>query len=145
VILMLVLILMWPSTRQAVFGAYPLGGDHGAYVGLRETAAYLRGHAGANVTLYHRWLGTHWRYYLFQSPYDLRFWQSAKELAGYAQINIDHDPNSRQYIAFPAWQSTTLVELALAEQGLELACVFTTFKANGAPGVYLYQIQVSRD
>ena len=130
-------ILMAKPAQQAAQSGYPIGGDHGAYYGAAETAAYLRGHAGANVTLYHRWLGAHWRYYLFNFPYDFRYWESAEALAAQAKANA----GSAQYIALPPWQSGTEAELALADVGLSLSPVFKTYKANGAPGIFLYKIK----
>lgn len=136
VMLALTTTLLAPATARATRGEYPIGGDHGAYTGAAEVSAYLRGHAGANVTLYQRWLGAHWRYYLFGFPYDVRFWQSAGELAQFAAANAD----GVQYIAFPAWQSTTPATHSLAAVGLQLEPVFKTYHPDGSPGVFLYQI-----
>ena len=135
-VLAVVIGLLAPATVRATRGAYPIGGDHGAYYGVREVSAYLRGHAGANVTLYQRWLGAHWRYYLRGFPYYVRYWQSADELAGFAATNRD----GVQYIAFPAWVSSTPAALALAESGLRLQPVFKTYHPDGSPGVFLYRI-----
>jgi len=128
--------LMATPAQRATRSEYPIGGDHGAFSGAAEVATYLRGHAAANVTLYHRWLGTHWRFYLFRFPYDFRFWQSAEDLARQAAANAD----GVQYIAFPAWKSDTPARLALAERGLRLQPVFQTFRADGAPAIFLYRI-----
>ncbi len=134
--LALTVTLLAPATIRATRGEYPIGGDHGAYTGAAEVSAYLRGHIGANVTLYQRWLGTHWRYYLLGFPYDVRFWQSADELAQFAAANAD----GVQYIAFPAWQSTTPATLSLAAVGLQMKLVFKTYRPDGSPGVFLYRI-----
>lgn len=131
-----VLAALGPATPVAMSGGYPLGGDHGAYTGVKETAAYLRGHAGANVTLYHHRLGAHWQYYLFDFPYDLRYWETVDDLAQQAAPNA----SGEQYVAFPAWESTTLATAAIAGRGLALHPVFRTYQANGAPALYLYQL-----
>ncbi|HHJ06935.1 MAG TPA: hypothetical protein ENK24_05505, partial [Anaerolineae bacterium] len=120
-------ILMAKPAQQATRSGYPIGGDHGAYYGAAETAAYLRGHAGANVTLYHRWLGAHWRYYLFDFPYDFRYWKSAEDLAAQASTNA----GGTQYIALPPWQSGAEAEWALADAGLSLSPVFRTYRPDG--------------
>jgi 4-amino-4-deoxy-L-arabinose transferase-like glycosyltransferase len=133
----LVIGLMASPIHIAVNAGYPLGGDHGAFAGTDEIAAYLRQHAGANVTLYHHWLGTHWRYYLFGFPYDFRYWRSAEDLAQQAKANA----HGIQYIGFPAWQSTTPVQLALSDVGLILAPVFKTIRPDGAPAIFLYKIE----
>jgi hypothetical protein len=127
--------LMAKPARQAAQSGCPVGGDHGAYYGAAETAAWLRGHAGANVTLHQRWLGAHWRYYLFDFPYDLRYWELAEALATQAGKTA-----GAQYIAFPPWQSGTEAELALADVGLSLLPVFRTYQSTGAPGIFLYKI-----
>jgi hypothetical protein len=135
---LLVISLMGGSVRRAVEAGYPLGGDHGAFAGTAEIGLYLNQHVGANVTLYHRWLGAHWRYYLFNYPYDLHFWQSTADLAQQAAANAAGE----QYIAFPAWQSTTPAQLALADVDLQLRPIFYTFRSDGAPAAILYKIEM---
>ena len=130
-------VLMAKPAQKAVQSGYPVGGDHGAYYGAAEVAAYLRGHVGADATLYHHRLGAHWRYYLFRFPYDFRYWESAEDLAAQAGANAD----GVQYIAFPPWQSSTPAELALADVELSLSPVFRTCQANGSPGIFLYKIK----
>ena len=129
--------LMLTPVRRAINTDYPLGGDHGAYVGVAEIAAYLRKNAGSNVILYHRWLGTHWRTYLFDFPYELRYWPDAAYLARRA----GESAGQVQYIAFPAWQSMTPAQLALADRGLRLMPIFRTIRQDGTPAIYLYQIK----
>ncbi len=136
VVSILAAIVIFPATATAMRGEYPIGGDHGAYYGAAEVSAYLRGHAGANVTLYQHWLGAHWRYYLLGFPYDVRYWQSAGELTQFAAANAD----GVQYIAFPAWQSTTPAMLSLAAVSLQLEPVFKTYRPDGSPGIFLYRI-----
>jgi 4-amino-4-deoxy-L-arabinose transferase-like glycosyltransferase len=133
----LVAALMLSPVQQAINAVYPLGGDHGAFYGTAEITAYLRRHAGANVTLYHRWLGGHWRFYLFDFPYDFRFWQSPQDLAQQASANV----RGMQYIAFPAWQSSTAAQLALADEDLHLILSFKTYRPEGTPGIFLYRIE----
>ena len=134
--LILVIVLMMRPVQTAISGDYPLGGDRGSYYGMAEVTTYLRGHAGANVTLYHRWLGTHWRYYLFRFPYDLRFWQTPEDLADQAEANA----TGTQYIGFPSWQSTTPTILALHDVGLGLKLIYRTYRPDSTPAIYLYQI-----
>lgn len=133
----LALLLLGNPAQQAVRAGYPIGGDHGAFAGTSTIATYLQANADSNVTLYHRWLGTHWRYYLFRYPYDLRYWDSAADLAQQATANAA----GVQYIAFPAWQSRTPAELALTDAGLCLKPVFITHRPNGTPAVTLYRVQ----
>jgi 4-amino-4-deoxy-L-arabinose transferase-like glycosyltransferase len=129
--IMLALTLARP-VQDAANGRYPLGSHSQALAGIEQIVAYLQGHAGANHTLYHRWLGTHWRFYLWGYPYDLQYWASPQELAAKAQPG--------HLIAFPSWQSDTEARLALAEAGLELKELTRAYNPAGYPSIVLYQI-----
>jgi hypothetical protein len=131
---LLVLTLAQP-VQNAVNARFPLGSHSQALSGIEQIVAYLQGHAGANHTLYHRWLGTHWRFYLWGYPYDLQHWASPQQLAAKAKPG--------HLIAFPSWQSDTEARLALAEVGLELKELARAYNPAGYPSLILYQI-VSR-
>ncbi|MEM7030715.1 MAG: glycosyltransferase family 39 protein [Chloroflexota bacterium] len=133
----LIMGLMRQPVRQAMNGGYPLGGDHGSFQGVAEVATYLYRHAGANTTLYHHWLGTHWRYYLYGYPYDLLYWESITHLVEQASKNIA----GTQYIAVPSWRSPTPLTLALSDAGLTLNIVYRTYRDDGTPAIYLYRIE----
>jgi uncharacterized membrane protein len=132
---LLVLTLARP-VQDAVNGRYPLGSHSQALSGIEQIVAYLQGHAGANHTLYHRWLGTHWRFYLWGYPYDLQYWASPQELAAKAKPG--------HLIAFPSWQSDTEARLALAEVGLELKELTRAYNPAGYPSIVLYEIVSSQ-
>ncbi len=129
----LLVTTMARPVQDAVNGRYPLGSHSQALQGLEQIVAYLRGHIGANHTLYHRWLGPHWRFYLWDYPYDLQYWQSPEELA------IRAKPG--HLIALPSWQSDTATRLALAEAGLELRELTRAYHPAGYPSIILYQIE----
>ncbi len=133
--LLLVVTLAQP-VQDAVNGRYPLGSHSQALSGIEQIVAYLQGHAGANHTLYHRWLGTHWRFYLWGYPYDLQYWASSQELAAKAKPG--------HLIAFPSWQSDTEARLALAGVGLELKELTRAYHPAGYPAVVLYEIVSSQ-
>lgn len=128
---LLALTLAQP-VQNAVNARYPLGSHSQALSGIEQIVAYLQGHAGANHTLYHRWLGTHWRFYLWDYPYDLQYWASPQQLAAKAKPG--------HLIAFPSWQSDTEARLALAEVGLELKELARAYNPAGYPSIILYQI-----
>ncbi|MBI1881063.1 MAG: glycosyltransferase family 39 protein [Chloroflexi bacterium] len=132
---LLALTLAQP-VQDAVNGRYPLGSHSQALQGIEQIVAYLQGHAGANHTLYHRWLGTHWRFYLWGYPYDLQYWASPQELAAKAKPGY--------LIAFPSWQSDTEARLALAEEGLELQELTRAYNPAGYPSIVLYEILSSQ-
>ncbi len=122
--------------QDAVNGRYPLGSHSQAFQGLEQIVAYLQGHAGANHTLYHRWLGAHWRFYLWGYPYDLQYWASPQELAATARPG--------HLIAFPSWQSDTEARLALAKAGLTLQELTRAYNPAGYPSIILYKIVPGR-
>lgn len=130
--LLLVFTLARP-VQDAAQARYPLGSKSQALQGVEQITAYLQGHAGARTTLYHRWLGTHWRFYLWKYPYDLQYWQSPRALA--AKVRAGH------LIAFPSWKSDTEARLALAGAGLELQEVSRAYTAAGYPSIILYEIK----
>ncbi len=130
--LLLALTLARP-VQDAANARYPLGSHSNALQGIEQITAYLQGHVGANTTLYHRWLGTHWRFYLWNYPYDLQYWSSPQALAAKAQPG--------HLIAFPGWRSETEARLALDEVGLGLRELTRAYTPAGYPSVILYQIE----
>ena len=132
-IITLLLFTLPRPIQDTVNGRYPLGSNSAAMSGLEQIVAYLQGQAGANNTLYHRWLGTHWRFYLADYPYDLQHWASPAMLARKAQPG--------HFIAFPAWRSETEARLVLAEVGYTLIPVSRTYHPTGQPTITLYRIE----
>ncbi len=131
--LLLALTLARP-VQDAANARYPLGSNSNALRGVEQITAYLQAHAGADTTLYHRWLGTHWRFYLWGYPYDLQYWASPQVLAAKAQAG--------HLIAFPTWQSETEARLALAQAGLGLQELSRAYNPAGYPSVILYRVEV---
>jgi hypothetical protein len=131
--LYLLLTSLAAPVQDAVNARYPLGSNSAALSGIEQITAYLRGQVGANHTLYHHWLGTHWRFYLAGYPYDLQYWSSAQALAAKAQPG--------HLIVFPAWHSETEARLALAAAGLRLKPLMQTYHPAGYPSLTLYQIE----
>ena len=74
----------WPAFAAAQ-GRLPIGGDHGAYSGLDEVAAWLDARADAAPVVYQRNLGWHFQFYLFDALQagraDLRWYPSSVALA----------------------------------------------------------------
>ncbi len=122
--------------QDAAASRFPIGGDHGAYDGIDQLAAYFK-MVPENTTFYHRWLGPHWRFYLWGSPYDLRMWRSPEDLAAQASAR----PGARRYIVFPSWRSSTEARLALRQRGLALREIFRTLRRDGSVSFILYRIE----
>jgi hypothetical protein len=122
--------------RDAAASRFPVGGDHGAYQGIEQVVNYLRA-VPADTTLYHRWLGWHWRFYLWDSPYDLRVWTSPSDLAAQAAAR----PGARRYVVFPSWHSSTEARLALSQSGLVMREVQRAFRDDGSLSFIVYRIE----
>jgi hypothetical protein len=133
---MSILVFTLHPIQDAAASRFPIGGDHGAYQGIEQVVAYLRT-VPANTTLYHRWLGWHWRFYLWGSPYDFRAWTSPADLAAQAAAR----PGAQRYIVFPSWASSSEARLALAGAGLALHEVQRAFRDDGSISFVVYRIE----
>jgi hypothetical protein len=122
--------------RDAAASRFPIGGDHGAYQGIEQVVNYLET-VPADTTLYHRWLGWHWRFYLWGSPCDFRNWTSPDDLATQAATR----PGARRLIVFPSWRSSTEARLALADAGLTMREVQRSFRDDGSVSFVVYSIE----
>lgn len=122
--------------RDAAASRFPIGGDHGAYQGIEQVVGFFQS-IPADTTLYHRWLGWHWHFYLWGSPYDFRAWTSPADLAAQAAAR----PGARRYVVFPSWHSSTEARLALAEDGLTLREVHRAFRDDGSVSFIVYRIE----
>jgi hypothetical protein len=137
--LLFVLVMLAFAFRpicDAAASRFPIGGDHGAYQGIEQVSNFLRD-VPADTTLYHRWLGWHWRFYLWGSPFDLPAWTSPADLAAQASAR----PGTRRYIVFPSWRSATEARLALADVGLAMREVTRAFRDDGTISFIVYRIE----
>jgi hypothetical protein len=136
ILVMSILSLTLRPIQDAAASRFPIGGDHGAYQGIEQVVGYFKA-VPADTTLYHRWLGWHWRFYLWGSPYDFRAWTSPADLATQATAR----PGTRRYVVFPSWCSPTEARLALAEAGLTLREVQRAFRDDGSISFIIYRIE----
>lgn len=133
IIMALLFFTLATPVQNAVNGRYPLGSNSRSLQGIHQITAYLQGHYAADNTLYHHWLGAHWRFYLWRYPYDLQYWDSPTELAAKAKPG--------HLIAFPAWRSETGARLALFQAGLGLRQLTRAYATDGSPSITLYRIE----
>lgn len=136
-VFLLLAALMSPPAWDATRSLYPIGGDHGAYDGIDEVAAFLRGLPEGTV-VYHHWLGWHYHFYLFGAPLYLAYWPTPAWLA---QDVRAFGARGERYIAFPSWESPERVEGALAEVGYGLRPVLSTTRRDGTPSFIVYRIR----
>ncbi|HFD39920.1 MAG TPA: hypothetical protein ENJ31_08785 [Anaerolineae bacterium] len=132
---LLVLLLTGP-VLQAARSELPYGGDHGAYDGIDDLAAYLRQHAPPGAVLYHYWLGYHYRFYLRGVPLRLHWYPDPDDLARDAVI-YRREP---RYIAFPSFRDGSAAEAALRAAGIELEPVFEARRRDGTVSFRLYRL-----
>jgi 4-amino-4-deoxy-L-arabinose transferase-like glycosyltransferase len=131
-----VVFLVSPAWNAAAHSDYPVGGDHGAYDGIDQVAAFLNGRPEGTV-VYQHWLGWEYDYYLFDGPISLAYWPTPAWLA---QDVRAFGAKDLRYITFPAWESSARAEQALAAVGYGLSPVLTTTRRDGLPTFTVYQI-----
>lgn len=134
--LLFAVFLAFPAWNAAVHSTYPVGGDHGAYDGIDQIAAFLSSQPEGTV-VYQHWLGWEYDYYLFDGPISLAYWPTPGWLAQDVRAFGARDP---RYITFPAWESSARAEQALAEVGYGLSPVLTTTRRDGILSFTVYQI-----
>jgi hypothetical protein len=132
----IVLLLAQPIWRAA-HNQLPLGGDHGAYDGIDELAAYVRGYAPVGAVLYHHWLGYHYRFYLYGAPLRLHWYPDPADLVRDATV-YRREP---RFIAFPSWRDSTPQRVALAAAGIQLQPVYETARRDGTVSFRLYRLE----
>jgi len=118
---------------RAAHNGYPVGGDHWAYQGLDEVAAYLRQNAPSDAVLYHHWLRWHYTYYLYGTDFELRWWQSGEHLKREAM----RTPERAQYIVLPDWRT-----LEPDAEGVHLRPVYDTRRQDGRVSMCVYRIEL---
>ncbi len=133
----LVMILLIHPAWQAAHSGYPVGGDHWAYDGLDAVTDYLRAEMPPGAVLYHRYLGWHYLFYLFDAPVQLRWYYSPARLAEDAQ-QMSEVP---RYIVLPSWRPRLPLQAALRRAGLNMYPLIRTLRADGTPSLTVYRIE----
>ncbi len=135
---LLVVVLAIPALRAAR-SEFPVGSDHGAYDGIDQVAAFLKAELPTGAVLYHRWLGWHWRYYLYDVLFNFRYYDSTEALVA----DADGPPEIVRYIVFPGWRlaERDAAQAALAERGIALIPRFETRRADGSVSFIVYRIE----
>jgi 4-amino-4-deoxy-L-arabinose transferase-like glycosyltransferase len=115
----------------------PVGGDHGAYDGIDELAAYVRSQVPAGSVLYHYWLGYHYRFYLYGALLRMHWYPDLEDLTRDATV-YRREP---RYIAFPSWRDDAPVRAALSAADISLVPVFETSRRDGSVSFRLYRLE----
>ncbi len=127
---------MLPATRTALRHGYPLGSDHGAYEGIDDVAAYLRGTAPAGSIVFHHWLGWHYSYYLFDAPFAFHYYPDPQSVLDNAQAQ----PEAAQYIVFPSWASSEELRTTLQGGHWGLRELYRTYRRDGSVSFTVYRL-----
>ncbi len=132
------LMLASPAVTAAKSG-FPVGSDHGAYDGIDLVATFLRSELPSGAVLYHRWLGWHWRYYLYDVPFHFRYYDSTEALVA----DADGPPQIVRYIVFPGWRlaERDAAQAALAARGIVMIPRFETHRGDGSLSFVVYRIE----
>ncbi|MFN2201697.1 MAG: ArnT family glycosyltransferase [Caldilineaceae bacterium] len=117
------LFLLTPAV-QAAGGQISIGGDHGDYAGLPDAIGAVRQSSNKPLILYHRALGTHYRFYLYgqtasaaqDGPIELRWFPSTVYLAD----NVAKTPYPRKLLIIPDWAPLPDLNFHLSMRGLTL-------------------------
>jgi 4-amino-4-deoxy-L-arabinose transferase-like glycosyltransferase len=130
-ILSFVLGLTLFAGYQAAHNGYPIGGEHWAYQGIDEIAAFLVENAPANAVIYHHWLRWHYSYYLHDTTFELRWWESGEHLRQEAFRTFDR----AQYIVLPDWRT-----LEPDAPGLRFELLYRARRQDDSVSLSLYRI-----
>jgi 4-amino-4-deoxy-L-arabinose transferase-like glycosyltransferase len=140
----LALGLAW-SAWLGADGRLPVGSDHGAYAGLRQVVATISS-LPPDAVIYHRWLGWHYDFYLFDTPYERRWWSNPWLLADDAASTARTEPARPQWLVLPGWEDEAAngLRLALVSRGLALAECQRIYRPDGSRSFTMYQIVPAR-
>jgi hypothetical protein len=129
------LCLFIPPAWAAARSETPIGGDHGAYDGLSDALAWLQEEAPGDAVLYHRALGWHYRFFLYDrwrsGEYQFRWYPSAVYLAD----NASKVPHLPKFLIQPEWApvrdlSERLTMRELAARSRYRAGSFTVYEIH---------------
>jgi hypothetical protein len=135
-LVVIVLGLLQP-VALATQSQLPVGGDHGAYDGIDELAAYMRAQAPPGSVLYHYWLGYHYRFYLYGAPLRLHWYPDLDDLVRDAYI-YRREP---RFIAFPSFRDSQTIRLGLEEAGFSLVPIYEAQRRDGTSSFRLYRLE----
>lgn len=130
-LLVVVLIAAAPAW-EAAQGQLPIGSDHGDYAGIDQAMAAV---SGPDVLLFHRELGWHARFALFDAvrsgEVELRYYPSSV----YLTDSATKSPHKQRYVIVPDWSPIPDLPLQLRMRGLQAQIVlqagrFTVYRID---------------
>ncbi|MBM4424073.1 MAG: hypothetical protein FJ030_11885 [Chloroflexi bacterium] len=134
--LLLSFLILLPSSLTAARSGFPIGGDHGAYDGIDEIAATLRGVPPGSV-LYDHWLSWELGFYLFDGPTYFVWMPGPGTLADDLK-SFGH--TSPRFIVSPSWESFAEAQAAIESAGFTAEPIQQTHRRDGSLSFTLYQV-----
>jgi hypothetical protein len=132
----LVVTLLQPTQIALRYG-FPVGGDHGAFQGIEDVANYFRGNVPAGSVVFHKWLGWHYSFYMFDLPLEFYYYPSHEFVRDTAWRLSTYE----KYIVFPSWTSSDELGSLLKDGGWELREMYRTYRSDGTVSFTIYRIQ----
>ena len=126
-----------PPTQVALRYGFPVGGDHGAFQGIDTVAHYFRANAAPGSIVFHKWLGWHYSFYMFDLALDYYYYADHK----FVLETSRRLPNLEKYIVFPSWTSEAELQTVLNDGGWELSELYRTYRPDGTLSFTIYRIQ----
>jgi hypothetical protein len=137
--------LMFPIAALCMLGPWavtinydfsPIGGDHGAYDGIDDSARFIRT-LPDNAVLYDHWLGWELEYYLFERQLPVVWFPDMTALDKYF---AEGSPDHPQYLVAPWWAASGDLRSAAERAGKQLAVVHESYRRDGIVSITIYQI-----
>jgi hypothetical protein len=126
-----------PPTQVALRYGFPVGGDHGAFQGIDSVAGYFKANAAPGSIVFHKWLGWHYSFYMFDLPLDYYYYPDHK----FVLETSRRLPDLEKYIVFPSWTSEAELQTVLNNGGWELSELYRTYRPDGTLSFTIYRIQ----
>lgn len=139
--LVLTALVLAPGAWWASQGRYPLGGDHGAYDGVNQAAAFLRTQPAGTV-VYDHWLSWPWRFYLYEGPAYVAWMADPSALTRDLQAFGRTAP---RFFVVPSWEADTEFRAATNQAGFTWTPVFTATRPDGSPSFWVIRLLPADD
>src|SRR5579859_1100666 len=131
------LLLLTIPAAAANYDFSPIGGDHGAYDGIDDTARYIRT-LPRTAVLYDHWLSWELDYYLFGDPLPTFYYPSGDVLERDLAL---HGRQSPRYLVIPAWANDLDSATAVRHAGYALWPVHQSFRRDGQVSFTIFRLE----
>ncbi len=133
----LLAVTLLQPTQVALRYGFPVGGDHGAFQGIEDVASYFKGDVPAGSIVFHKWLGWHYSFYMFDLPLEFYYYPSHQFVLDTAR----RLSTLEKYIVFPSWTSSHELGAFLRGGGWGLREIYRTYRPDGTVSFTVYRIE----